>query len=115
MMSHVDCCQRKVYAGKVEMRLRVSGVIDLHHIRPTYTARAALQHAEVARSVKWTLSSTVEAARLLRIKLSVPRNVRRGIFVRGFARDFARFCGRILVDSGFMRLRLVIIVHRSIL
>ena len=47
---------KEKYVGQVgcevEMRLRVSGVIVLHHIRLTYTATAALQHAEVARSVK---------------------------------------------------------------
>ena len=47
MMSHVV---KEKYVGKVEMRLPVLGVIVLHHIRPTYTARAALQHAEVARA-----------------------------------------------------------------
>ena len=49
MMSHVV---KEKYVGKVEMRFRVSGVIVLHHIRLTYTATAALQHAEVARSPK---------------------------------------------------------------
>ena len=42
MMSHVV---KEKYVGKVEMRLRVSGVIVLHHTRLTYTATAALQHA----------------------------------------------------------------------
>ena len=37
---------------KVEMRLRVLGVIILHHIQLVPTATAGLQHREVTRSDK---------------------------------------------------------------
>ena len=49
MMSHVV---KEKCVEKVEMRLRVLGVIILHHTRLGYTATAALQHGEVTRSAE---------------------------------------------------------------
>ena len=49
MMSHVV---KEKYVLKVETRLRVLGVIILHHIQLVPTATAGLQHREVTRSAK---------------------------------------------------------------